>query len=208
MTVTVIVHPLVQHKLSLMRRKETTPAEFRRLMKEVGPMLLYEATRDLPTEVRQIETPVERATVPMLAGREVCLVPILRAGLTLADAMLDALPSALVGHIGLYRDPESFEAIEYYFKVPDDLDPRCVIVVDPMLATGHSADAAVTRLRQAGCRHLKLISLLAAPEGIDTVLARHPDLDIYVASIDTALNHHGYIVPGLGDAGDRLFGTK
>ena len=204
----VIDHPLVQHKLSLIRRKTTSTNEFRQLVKEIGPLLLYEATRDLPITLREIETPLERMDAPFLAGKKLCFVSILRAGLGLVDALISVVPSARVGHLGLYRDPKSLEAVEYFCKMPDDLGARCVIVVDPMLATGNSAVAALTRLRQLGARQIKLICLLAAPEGLKTVTSAHPEVEIFVAAIDSSLNDHAYILPGLGDAGDRLFGTK
>ena len=171
-------------------------------------MLLYEATRDLPTALCEIETPLERMNAPFLAGKKLCLVPILRAGLGLVDAMVCSVPPARVGHLGLYRDPKTLEAVEYFCKMPDDLGERCVIVVDPMLATGNSAVAALTRLRELGARQIKLICLLAAPEGLGQIEAAHPEVEIFTAAIDASLNDHAYIVPGLGDAGDRLFGTK
>src|SRR5580698_4371222 len=197
MQVKVIDHPLVLHKLSLIRRKETSTNEFRMLVREVGPMLLYEATRDLPMTLREIETPLERMNAPFLAGKKLCLVPILRAGLGLVDPMVCAVPSARVGHLGLYRDPKSLEAVEYFCKMPDHLEDRCVIVIDPMLATGNSAIAALTRLRELGARTLKLVCLLAAPEGIKAVGAAHPEVEIITATIDKSLNDHAYIVPGL-----------
>jgi uracil phosphoribosyltransferase len=203
----VVDHPLVQHKLSLIRRKETTTGEFRALVREMGPLLLFEATRDLPTELIEIETPLERMQAPFLAGKSLCFVPILRAGLGLVDAMLLIAPEAHVGHIGLYRDPQSLQAVEYFCKMPSDLGSSLVIVLDPMLATGNSAIAALTRLRELGAGRLKIISLLAAPEGLKAVNAAHPDVEIVVGAIDSHLNNHAYIVPGLGDAGDRLFGT-
>lgn len=206
--VTVVAHPLVQHKLTLMRRKHTSTAEFRQLLREIGPLLLYEATRDLPLEPREIETPLARTMAPMLAGKKLCLVPILRAGLGLVDSMLDLIPSARVGHVGLYRDPSTLAAVEYYLKLPDDIAERLAIVVDPMLATGHSAAAAVRRLKQAGTMAIKFICLVAAPPGIAAMQAEHPDVPIFTAAVDRELDAHAYIVPGLGDAGDRLFGTK
>ena len=208
MAVKVIDHPLVQHKLSLIRRKETSTNEFRQLLREVGPMLLYEATRDLPVTFREIDTPLERMNAPFIAGKKLCLVPVLRAGLRLVDSMVCAVPSARVGHLGLYRDPTSLEAVQYFCKMPDDLGARCVIVADPMLATGNSAVAALTLLRKMGARQIKLICLLAAPEGLRQVEAAHPQVEIFTAAIDASLNDHAYILPGLGDAGDRLFGTK
>jgi uracil phosphoribosyltransferase len=208
MAVKVIDHPLVQHKLSLIRRKETSTNEFRQLVREVGPMLLYEATRDLPMTLREIDTPLERMNAPFLAGKKLCLVPVLRAGLGLVDSMVCSVPSARVGHLGLYRDPTSLEAVQYFCKMPDDLGARCVIVVDPMLATGNSAVAALTRLRELGAQQIKLICLLAAPEGLKQIEAAHPQVEIFTAAVDASLNDHAYILPGLGDAGDRLFGTK
>jgi len=206
--VTVIDHPMMQHKLTLLRKQSTTTGEFRQLMREIGPVLLYEATRDLPLTERKIRTPLKRVSAPVLAGKKLCLVPVLRAGLGMVDAMLSFAPSARVGHIGLYRDPKTLEAIEYYFNMPRALGSRTVIVVDPMLATGHSAVAALSRLKQAGAKSLKLVCLLAAPPGIDLVQSKHPDVPVYVVSVDERLDDHAYIVPGLGDAGDRLFGTK
>ncbi len=206
--VTVIDHPMMQHKLTLLRKQSTTTNEFRQVMREIGPILLYEATRDLPLTDRKIRTPLKSVRAPVLAGKKLCLVPVLRAGLGMVDAMLSFAPSARVGHIGLYRDPKTLEAIEYYFNMPRSLPERHVIVVDPMLATGHSAVAALSRLKRAGARTLKLVCLLAAPAGIDLVQGEHPDVPIYTVSIDEKLDDHAYIVPGLGDAGDRLFGTK
>lgn len=206
--VTVIDHPMMQHKLTLLRKQSTTTNEFRQVMREIGPVLLYEATRDLPLTDRKIKTPLKSVRAPVLAGKKLCLVPVLRAGLGMVDAMLSFAPSARVGHIGLYRDPETLEAIEYYFNMPRSLSARTVIVVDPMLATGHSAVAALGRLKQAGARTLKLVCLLAAPAGISLVQSEHPDVPIYTVAIDERLDDHAYIVPGLGDAGDRLFGTK
>ena len=206
--VTVVAHPLVQHKLALMRRKETTTAEFRLLLREISLLLGYEVMRDLPLTQVEIETPLTHMQAPRLEGKKLMLVSILRAGNGLLEGMLDLVPSARVGHIGLYRDPETLEAIEYYFKVPQDPQARLVIVLDPMLATGHSAAAAVTRLKKAGARDIKFVCLLTVPEGIATMREAHPDVPIYTAAIDDHLNDHGYIVPGLGDAGDRLYGTK
>ncbi len=206
--VTVIDHPMMQHKLTLLRKQSTTTNTFRQVMREIAPILLYEATRDLPLTSRKIKTPLKSVRAPVLAGKKLCLVPVLRAGLGMVDAMLSFAPSARVGHVGLYRDPETLEAIEYYFNMPRSLPARTVIVVDPMLATGHSAVAALERLKQAGARTLKLVCLLAAPAGIDLVQGEHPDVPTYVVSIDERLDDHAYIVPGLGDAGDRLFGTK
>jgi uracil phosphoribosyltransferase len=206
--VTVVDHPLVQHKLSLMRRRETTTVKFRQLMREVATLLAYEVTRDLPMTTMPIDTPVAEMIAPTLAGKKLCLVSILRAGDGLLHGMLDLVPSARVGHIGIYREPETLVAVEYYYKVPEDLQERLVIVVDPMLATGNSAVAAVTRLKEDGAQQIKFVCLLAAPEGIDHFQHSHPDVPVFTAAIDQRLNDHGYIIPGLGDAGDRLYGTK
>jgi uracil phosphoribosyltransferase len=206
--VTLVDHPLVQHKLALMRRKETRTAEFRQLLREIALLLGYEVTRDLPLTSADIETPLTEMTAPRLEGKKMVLVSILRAGNGLLEGMLDLIPSARVGHIGLYRDPETLVAVEYYFKVPRDLSDRLVIVVDPMLATGNSAVAAVSRLKEEGANDIKFVCLLAAPEGIQAFGEAHPDVHIITAAIDERLNDHGYIVPGLGDAGDRLYGTK
>ena len=206
--VTVVDHPLVQHKLTLMRRKETSTADFRRLVREVGTLLAYEVMRDLPLKTVAIETPLEAMEAPLIEGKKLCLVSILRAGNGLLDGILDLVPSARVAHIGLYRDPETLVAVEYYFKVPETLGARPVIVVDPMLATGNSAIAAIQRLKDKGATDIKFVCLLAAPEGIAAFRAAHADVPIFTAAIDRCLNDHGYILPGLGDAGDRLFGTK
>lgn len=206
--VTVVDHPLVQHKLTLMRRAETSTAEFRRLLREISLLLAYEVMRDLPIELIDIATPIAPMRAPALAGKKLCIVSVLRAGNGILEGMLDLVPSARVGHIGLYRDPKTLEAVEYYFKVPDDIPERDVIVVDPMLATANSAIAALHRLKARGARTLKYVCLVAAPEGIAAFRAAHADVPIFTAAIDLKLNDHGYIVPGLGDAGDRLFGTK
>ncbi|MBI1773266.1 MAG: uracil phosphoribosyltransferase [Burkholderiales bacterium] len=206
--VTEIRHPLVQHKLTLMRSKDTPTDNFRRLLREISQMLAYEVTRDLPIELVKIETPITTIDAPTISGKKLCVISVLRAGNGILDGMLDLLPNARVGHIGLYRDPETLEPVEYYFKVPEDIADRLVIVVDPMLATGNSAAAAITRLKLRGATTIKFVCLLAAPEGIKVMNAAHPDVPIITASIDDHLNEHGYIVPGLGDAGDRLFGTK
>ncbi|MBA2665154.1 MAG: uracil phosphoribosyltransferase [Bradymonadaceae bacterium] len=206
--VTVIDHPLIQHKLSLMRKKDTSTASFRRLMGEIAMLLGYEVTRDLPLTYNEIETPLTSMQAPMLEGKKLVFVPILRAGISLVEALLDLIPSARVGHIGLYRDPETLEPVEYYFKLPEIMDGRDVIVVDPMLATGHSAAAAVSRVKETNPRSVKFLCLLAAPEGIRNFHAVHPDVPVFTAAVDSHLNDHGYIVPGLGDAGDRLYGTK
>ncbi len=206
--VTVVDHPLVQHKLALMRRKQTRTAEFRLLLREISLLLGYEVTRDLPLTTIEIETPITKTTAPQIEGKKLVLVSILRAGNGLLEGMLDLVPSARVGHIGLYRDPETLVAVEYYFKVPRELSDRLVIVVDPMLATGNSAVAAVDRIKEEGATNIKFVCLLAAPEGIGAFGEAHPDVHIYTAAIDDHLNERSYIVPGLGDAGDRLYGTK
>jgi uracil phosphoribosyltransferase len=205
---TVIDHPLIQHKLTHLRSQETTTDEFRRLVKEMSHMLAYEVTRDLPTETRMIHTPLAEVAAPVVAGKKPCIISILRAGNGMLDGMLKLLPTASVGHIGLYRDPATLEPVEYYFKVPEDISERMVIVVDPMLATGNSAAAAINRLKEHGVETLKLVCIIAAPEGVTCMLERHPDVMITVAALDDRLNDHGYIVPGLGDAGDRIFGTR
>lgn len=206
--VTVIDHPLVQHKLSLLRKKETGTSTFRMLLREVSLLLGYEVTRDLETESRTIETPLAEMQAPFLAGKKIALISILRAGNGLVDGLLDLIPSARVGHVGLYRDPDTLVAVEYYFKVPGDLVDRPVIVADPMLATANTAIAAVERMKDANARQIKMVCLLSCPEGIAAFTAAHPDVHIYTAAIDEKLNDHGYIMPGIGDAGDRLYGTK
>jgi uracil phosphoribosyltransferase len=206
--VTVVAHPLVQHKLTVMRKRETTTVKFRQLSREVATLLAYEVTRDLPLTTTPIETPLAEMVAPTLAGKKLCFVSILRAGDGLLQGMLDLVPSARVGHIGIYREPETLIAVEYYYKVPEDLQERLVIVVDPMLATGNSAVAAVTKLKEDGAQQIKFVCLLAAPEGIQHFQDSHPDVPVFTAAIDLRLNDHGYIVPGLGDAGDRLYGTK
>jgi len=206
--VIVVSHPLVQHKLTLMRSKDISTGQFRALLREIAPLMLYEATRDLPLTDIDIETPLTRMRSPVLAGKKLCFVPVLRAGLGFVDSMLDLVPSARVGHIGLYRDPSTLAAVEYYLKVPDDIAHRIVIVVDPMLATGHSAVAAIRRLKEIGAESIKFMCLVAAPPGVAAMQAEHPGVPIYTAAVDPELNDHAYIVPGLGDAGDRLFGTK
>lgn len=201
-------HPLIQHKLSLMRQKSTPSAEFRRLLKEISLLLGYEATRDLAMTTKQIETPLEPMDAPILAGKKMCFFSIMRAGEGLLSGMSELVPSARVGHVGLYRDPKSLEAMEYYFKAPADLADRLCIVVDPMLATGHSASAALTRIKAAGAVKIRFICLLSAPDGIATLKREHPDVPIYTGALDRECNEKGYILPGLGDAGDRLFGTR
>ena len=201
-------HPLIQHKVSLMRDKNTASKEFRDLAREVAMLMTYEITRDLPTKEVEIETPICPARVPILAGTKLAIVPILRAGLGFVDGMLEIIPSARVGHVGLYRDPETHEPVEYYCKLPDDIDQRKIIIVDPMLATGGSAVAAVDFVKEKGAKDIALMFLIAAPEGIEALTSKHPDVDIYIAAKDECLNENAYIVPGLGDAGDRIFGTK
>ena len=205
---TVVDHPLVQHKLTLMRKKETPTSEFRQLLREISHLLAYEVTRSLPMTTREIETPMQKMSAPALAGRKLALVSILRAGNGLLDGMLDLIPSARVGFVGLYRDEETLEPVEYYFKVPAELDERLVIAVDPMLATGNSSAAAIDMLKKAGATNIRFLCLLAAPEGVARMKEAHPDVPIVTAALDECLNEKGYIVPGLGDAGDRMFGTK
>jgi len=206
--VIVIDHPLVAHKLSLMRDKATPSMMFRQLLREISLLLGYELLRDLPTELRRIETPIGPMEAPFIRGKKLTYVPILRAGMGLLDGLLDLVPSARVGHVGLYRDPETLSAIEYYCKLPEDIADRLTVVVDPMLATGNSLSAAITRLKDYGAADIRAVCLLAAPEGIEAVTSAHPDVKIYTAAVDERLNDHGYIVPGLGDAGDRMYGTK
>lgn len=204
----VVDHPLVQHKLTLMRMKGTPVAEFRRLVREVALLLGYEITRDLPLTTTAIETPLMPMQAPLLAGKKVCLLAILRAGNGLLEGMLDLMPSARVGHIGLYRDPQTLQPVEYYYKVPQDIAERPVIIVDPMLATANSAVAAVDRVKRDGAKDIKLACLLAAPEGLRRIAEAHPDVPVFTAAVDDGLNDHGYILPGLGDAGDRIYGTR
>lgn len=206
--VRVVDHPLIQHKLTLMRARETSTAKFRQLMHEIGLLLGYEATRDLPLTRMRIETPLAVMDAPVLAGKKLCILSIMRAGDGLLGAMLELIPAARVGHIGLYRDPATLVPVEYYFKVPGDIAERDVIIVDPMLATGHSAGAAIARMKQCGVRSITFVCLLAAPEGLAALGHDHPDVPVLCAAIDTGLDAHAYITPGLGDAGDRLFGTK
>ncbi len=205
---TIVDHPLILHKLTLMRDKGTPSAVFRQLLREISLLLTYEVLRDLPITSRSIETPLEEMEAPILKGKKLVFVSILRAGNGLLDGMLDLVPSARVGHVGLYRDPTTLRAVEYYMKVPDDISERRVIVVDPMLATANSASAAVSRLKEVGATDLRFVCLLAAPEGIEAFSLAHPDVPIYTATCDRGLNDHGYIVPGIGDAGDRMYGTK
>jgi uracil phosphoribosyltransferase len=206
--VTVVTHPLVQHKLTLMRDKSRSTKGFRQLLNEIGMLLAYEVTRDLKTEMVEVETPIAPMRSPMIAGKKLVFAPILRAGMGFLDGMLTLVPSARVAHIGLYRDPETLTAVEYYFKAPSDIAERLVIVMDPMLATANSAVAAIDRLKERGVTDLRFVCLLAAPEGVEKLRGAHPDVPIWTAAIDSHLNDHGYIVPGLGDAGDRMYGTK
>ena len=206
--VCVFDHPLIQHKLSILREKSTSVKEFRELISEIAMLMCYEATRDLPLEEIEIETPVAKAKVKHIAGKKLAIVPILRAGLGMVDGMVRMMPNVKVGHIGLFRDPETLEPVKYYFKMPPDIEERDVIVVDPMLATGGSASAAIQFLKDDGVKHIKLMCIIGAPEGVKRMQEDHPDVDIFVAALDDHLNEHGYIVPGLGDAGDRIFGTK
>lgn len=206
--VTVVNHPLVQHKLTLMRDKNRSTTNFRQLLNEIGMLIAYEVTRDLPIELVEVETPLESTMQPMIAGKKLVFAPILRAGVGFLDGMLTLVPSARVAHIGLYRDPETLTAVEYYFKAPSDVAERLVLVLDPMLATANSAIAAVDKLKERGVTDLRFVCLLAAPEGIEKFTKAHPDVPVWTAAIDSHLNDHGYIVPGLGDAGDRMYGTK
>jgi uracil phosphoribosyltransferase len=206
--VTLVSHPLVQHKLTLMRRKETSTAGFRRLLREISTLLCYEVTRDLDLTLETIETPLETMQAPVLAGKKLVFASILRAGNGLLEGMLELVPSARVSHIGVYRDHETLEPVEYYFKAPEDVADRLVIVVDPMLATGNSSIAAIQRLKDRGAKNIRFVCLLAAPEGIKHFTEAHPDVPVFTAAIDSHLNDKGYIVPGLGDAGDRMYGTK
>ena len=206
--VMVFDHPLIQHKVAMMRDKNTPSKEFRDLAREVAMLMAFEVTRDLPTQEVDIETPICPTKVRMLGGLDVAIVPILRAGLGFVDGMLEIIPNAKVGHVGLYRDPETLEPVEYYCKLPEDIDKRKVIIVDPMLATGGSAIAAVDFVKKRGAKDISLMFLIAAPEGIEALTEAHPDVDIYIAAKDDHLNENAYIVPGLGDAGDRIFGTK
>ena len=206
--VTVLDHPLIHHKLAIMRNKNTGTREFREMVNEIAGLMCYEATRNLPTEDVVVETPITTTTCKMLAGKKLAIVPILRAGLGMVDAMLDLIPSAKIGHIGLYRDPETHEPVEYYCKLPEDVGNRVVFVVDPMLATGGSAVAAIDFLKKHGCKNIIMMNVIGCPEGVKTVQEAHPDVEMYLAALDEKLNDHAYIVPGLGDAGDRIFGTK
>lgn len=204
----IVEHPLITHKLSIMRNKKTGSKDFRELLDEIAMLMGYEVTRDLPLETVTIETPITKMSAKTISGKKLAIVPILRAGLGMVDGLLRLVPVAKVGHIGLYRDPESHTPVEYYCKLPSDIEDRIVILVDPMLATGGSSSDALTMLKRKGCTNIRLMCLVAAPEGVEKVQADHPDVDIYVAALDEKLNEHAYIVPGLGDAGDRIFGTK
>ena len=206
--VTVFTHPLIQHKISKLRDENTGTNEFRKLIEEIAMLMGYEALRDLPLEDVKVKTPIEECMTPMLAGRKLAILPILRAGLGMVDGMLSLIPAAKVGHIGLYRDPETLKPVEYYCKLPADCAEREVFVVDPMLATGGSSIAAIQLLKDKGCKSIRLLCIIAAPEGVKAMQEAHPDVDIYIGAMDQKLNDHGYIVPGLGDAGDRIFGTK
>ena len=206
--VCVFDHPLIQHKLSILRDEKTSVKEFRELVSEIAMLMCYESTRDLPLEEIDVKTPVAVAKCHRIAGKKLAIVPILRAGHGMVDGMVNMMPNVKVGHIGLFRDPETLQPVKYYFKMPADISERDVIVVDPMLATGGSASAAITFLKEAGAQHIKLMSIIGAPEGVERMQKDHPDVDIFVAALDDHLNDHGYIVPGLGDAGDRIFGTK
>ena len=201
-------HPLIQHKLAILRNKDTGVKEFRELVGEIAGLMCYEATRNLPTKEVDVETPVAIAKCKVLAGKKLAIIPILRAGLGMVDSMVDLIPSAKIGHIGLYRDPETHMPVEYYCKLPDDIENRQVFVVDPMLATGGSAVAAIDFLKSHGCRNIIMMNIIGCPEGVKVVQEAHPDVDIYLAAMDEKLNEHAYIIPGLGDAGDRIFGTK
>ena len=207
-TVQVLDHPLIQHKLAILRSKNTSVKEFRELISEISGLMCYEATRNLPTKEVEVQTPVAVAKCRRLAGKKLAIIPILRAGLGMVDAMVDLIPSAKIGHIGLYRDPETHMPVEYYCKLPEDIENRMVFVVDPMLATGGSAVAAIDFLKQHGCKNIVMMNIIGCPEGVKAVQEAHPDVDLYLAAVDPGLNDHAYIVPGLGDAGDRIFGTK
>ncbi len=207
-TVHVLDHPLIQHKLAILRDKRTGTKEFRALISEISGLMCYEATRNLPTVEVEVETPMQTAKCRVLAGKKLAIVPVLRAGLGMVDAMVDLIPSAKIGHIGLYRDPETHKPVEYYCKLPEDIEKRQVYVVDPMLATGGSAVAAIDFLKARGCKNIIMLNIIGCPEGIKAVQDAHPDVEMYLAACDEKLNDHAYILPGLGDAGDRIFGTK
>ena len=207
-TVHVLDHPLIQHKLAILRNKQTPVKEFRELIGEIAALMCYEATRNLPTEEVLVQTPVAQAKCRKLSGKKLAIIPILRAGLGMVDSMVDLIPSAKIGHIGLYRDPETHLPVEYYCKLPEDIENRHVFVVDPMLATGGSAIAAIDFLKKRGCKNITMMNIIGCPEGVKTVTEAHPDVELYLAALDEKLNEHAYIIPGLGDAGDRIFGTK
>ena len=207
-TVHVLDHPLIQHKLAILRSENTSVKEFRELVSEIAGLMCYEATRNLPTVEVEVQTPVAMAKCRMLAGKKLAIVPVLRAGLGMVDSMVDMIPSAKIGHIGLYRDPDTHLPVEYYCKLPEDIENRVVFVVDPMLATGGSAIAAIDFLKKRGCRNIIMMNIIGCPEGVEAVQKAHPDVELYLAAVDERLNSHAYIVPGLGDAGDRIFGTK
>ena len=207
-TVHVLDHPLIQHKLAILRNENTGVKEFRELVSEIAGLMCYEATRNLPTEEVEVKTPVAVAKCRMLSGKKLAIVPVLRAGLGMVDSMVDLIPSAKIGHIGLYRDPETHMPVEYYCKLPEDIESRTVFVVDPMLATGGSAVAAIDFLKARGCRNIIMMNIIGCPEGVKVVQEAHPDVELYLAAVDEKLNDHAYIIPGLGDAGDRIFGTK
>ena len=207
-TVHVLDHPLIQHKLAILRDEKTSVKEFRELVSEISGLMCYDATRNLPTEEVEVQTPVAKAKCRMLAGKKLAIIPILRAGLGMVDSMVDMIPSAKIGHIGLYRDPQTHKPVEYYCKLPDDIGARQVFVVDPMLATGGSAIAAIDFLKQHGCKNIIMMNIIGAPEGVAAVQEAHPDVELYLAAVDEKLNENAYIIPGLGDAGDRIFGTK
>jgi len=204
----VLDHPLLKHKVTVIRDKNTSVKDFREIVSEIATLMCYEATRDLPTELVEVETPIAPAKMPRIAGKKMAVVPILRAGLGMVDGVLQLVPNVKVGHIGLYRNPETLEPVYYYCKLPKDIEERDVLIVDPMLATGGSASAAIDMIKKKGGKHIKLMNIIAAPAGIERIRKEHPDVDIYVAAVDEKLNENGYIVPGLGDAGDRIFGTK
>jgi len=206
--VTVVDHPLVQHKLTLMRKKDTSTKSFRQLLKEIGSLICYEVTRDLPLETVEIETPLTAMSAPTIAGKKLVFAAILRSGMGMLEGMLELVPAARIAHVGLYRDPATLACVEYYFKAPDNLGERTVVVVDPMLATGNTAIAAVDRLKEAGAKSIRMACLLCAPEGLSNFQGHHPDVKVWTAAIDDHLNDHGYILPGLGDAGDRMYGTR
>jgi len=206
--VTFVEHPLVQHKLSLMRCKQTSTKSFRQLLKEIGGLICYEVTRDLPLEMVEVETPLATIQAPTLAGKKLVFAPVLRSGMVMLEGMLELVPAARVAHVGLYRDPATLGCVEYYFKAPHDLAERLVVVIDPMLATGNTAIAAADRLKEAGARQIRMACLLASPEGLSNFQGHHPDVPIWLAALDERLDEHGYILPGLGDAGDRMYGTK